>query len=42
MLNQQIQRHPLKPKSVIRGMIMHDFSTHKLLEKIDYGDNVRI
>ena len=35
MLNQQIQRHPLKSKSVIRGI--HDyacFSIHKLLEKI--------
>ena len=40
MLNQQIQRHPLKPKSVIRGM--HAFSIHKLPEKIDYGDDVRI
>ena len=45
MLNQQIQRHPLKPTEVCNHaeayMIMH-FSTHKLPEKIDYGDDVCI
>ena len=42
MLNQKIQRHPLKPKSVIRGMHDYAFLTHKLPEQIDYGDDVRI
>ena len=40
MLNQQIQRHPLKPKLVNRGMVIRTFSTYKLLEQIDYGDDV--